>query len=100
MPAGIASRVMEALKLLHHNKVATHGRRNKKKILSNNSYAEKFFSLKVVTEALDWLLINVFLEEEKPHIPHETLINLHVWPSTNDSSLCSKSQDAAKNGRR
>lgn len=94
MPAGIASRVMEALKLLHHNKVATHGRRNKKKILSNNSYAEKFFSLKVVTEALDWLLINVFLEEEKPHIPHD------VWPSTNDSSLCSKSQDAAKNGRR
>uniref|UniRef100_UPI00358E5A97 uncharacterized protein n=1 Tax=Myxine glutinosa TaxID=7769 RepID=UPI00358E5A97 len=60
-----------------------------KSILSGKSYAKALFSLKVVTEALERLLFNVFLEEEKPDIPYETLINLiHCCTSESlDSTL-------------
>ncbi|KAF3859040.1 hypothetical protein F7725_021439, partial [Dissostichus mawsoni] len=47
-----------------------------KNILSGKSYAKALFSLKAVTEALERLLFNVFLEEEKPDIPYEILFNL------------------------
>ncbi|KAJ8349355.1 hypothetical protein SKAU_G00244850 [Synaphobranchus kaupii] len=40
-----------------------------KHILSGKSYAKALFNLKVVTEALERLLINVFLDEENPEIP-------------------------------
>ncbi len=60
-----------------------------KNILSGKSYAKALFSLRAVTEALERLLINVFLEEEKPDIPNETLINLiHCCTCENlDSTL-------------
>lgn len=60
-----------------------------KNILSGKSYSKALFSLRAVTEALERLLINVFLEEEKPDIPHETLINLiHCCTCENlDSTL-------------
>ncbi|XP_049337187.1 uncharacterized protein LOC111196954 [Astyanax mexicanus] len=47
-----------------------------KNILSGKAYAKALFGLKVVTEALERLLINVFLEEENLAIPQETLTNL------------------------
>ncbi|KAL7384832.1 hypothetical protein ABVT39_009653 [Epinephelus coioides] len=60
-----------------------------KNILSGKSFAKALFSLKVVTEALERLLINVFLDEENPEIPQETLINLiHCCSCENlDSTL-------------
>ena len=47
-----------------------------KNMLSGKSYARALFSLKVVTEALEQLLLNVFLNEENLHIPHESLVSL------------------------
>ncbi|XP_034071336.1 uncharacterized protein LOC117545602 [Gymnodraco acuticeps] len=44
--------------------------------MSGKSYAKALFSLKAVTEALERLLFNVFLEGEKPDIPYEILFNL------------------------
>lgn len=43
----------------------------------------------VVTEALEQLLINVFLDEDSLDIPHETLVNLiHCWSRENlDAAL-------------
>ena len=60
-----------------------------KSVLSGKSYAKALFNMKVVTEAFERLLINVFQDEVNVDIQNETLVNLiHCCNSQNlDATL-------------